>query len=91
MNTHRTLSLMAALKGHGGPGNPVPRLAGRMKNRRLARTLLPAVAARAWAPREVAPKYSTQLRELRRRVAAARLAHGSPSRLPRRWPYDDLQ
>jgi hypothetical protein len=62
-----------------------------MKTLRLAEVLLPALAARAWAPWEVAPKYSAELRELRHRVAAARLGDSSPSRSPRRWPCDDLQ
>lgn len=62
-----------------------------MKTVRLAEILLPAVAARAWAPWQVAPKYSAELREPKRRVAAAQLGDGSPRRLPGRWPYDDLQ
>jgi hypothetical protein len=62
-----------------------------MKNLRLAEILPPLIRARAWAPWQAAPKYSAELRELKRRLAGARLGNGSPRRLPRRWPYEDLQ
>jgi hypothetical protein len=62
-----------------------------MKTLRLAEILLPLIAARAWAPWEVAPKNSQELGQLKRRVAAARLGDGSAQRLPRQWPYHDLQ
>ena len=53
--------------------------------------LMPLIAARAWAPWTVAPKYSRELRVLRRRVDAARLGEGSLRRNARPWQQEELR
>ena len=57
---------------------------------RLKTVLRPWVTTRTWAPWAIAPKRTNELRELERRVAAARGTVGSAQRTIQEWPYEDL-
>jgi hypothetical protein len=58
---------------------------------RLKQVLAPLLPQRRWSPWALAPTYSQELRQLKRRVAAARLGECAPRSYTHRWRYDDLR
>ena len=62
-----------------------------MKLPRIQQVLIPLVAARANPLCAVAPKYQSDLRQLQRRLAAARLGVGGPRQSDRQLLFEDLQ
>ena len=62
-----------------------------MKALRLSEVLLPLISARAGQPWNTAPQTVAALRQLERRVAAARLGGGSPEPHRTQQLFDDIQ